>query len=768
MKTLVLSAFLLTPLLLFSQFTDNFSDGQFSAPRQVEWTGETAKFIVNASLQLQLNDTDAATTQLSTASTLSTNACWEWWMKLDFTPSQSNYAKVYLFSDSADLGGLLNGVFVRVGYSNKNICLIQQKTTSSSNKTLIAGTENRLTAASNSLNLKATLDKQGNFNLYSKLEGEEDFTLEGSCNFTENIDSQSFGIVCVYTKTRAQHFYFDDFTVRTLGDDEQGEEPIPDKLPEYGDIVFSEIMAKPGTDYPEYIELYNASADTFSLKNCLFWNGANSYALPDSIVFPHEYFVLAKPTAAAQFQSPTKFVGVTSFPAVTDAGKLLMLTTTDNTLVSWFEYTDKMYGDDDKKAGGYSLECIDLTNVGNTAANWTGSTVEHGTPGEANSAAANNPDAELPVITSIATAEGNAIAITFSKPMNRESLHNFSVFTINDADYSVLSAESNYPQGNALTVVLSAMPPQGTLLELQLTGAVDLTGLAPLDYTVVIGSGLEASEADVVINEIMYNPPAGGDEWIEIYNRSDKALDLQFLGIATRKTDGTLNKAYQLASMPELLYPEEFLVITHRADSVCSVSNCHDDSRFAELAVFPALNNSGATIVVLNTATLEPIDEVTYSDSWHSQGISSTKGISLERTAFTKPSNDPANWHSASEDCGFATPGYQNSAYTGDDDNPTSNDEISIDYPQFETDNYVIRYRMATPGFRCNAKLFDSAGRMMFVIANNQLLGAQGELLWNGRGQSNSSLSSGIYIIYLELYDMSGVVKQFKKAVVLK
>jgi hypothetical protein len=771
-KFICLWVFLL-PLIASAQFSDDFNDGMFiSVPaknRPVEWTGDVGKFRVNEALQLQLNaSTTDSPVQLRTGSELSTNAYWECWMKMDFNPTASNYAKLFLCSDEDDLTGELNGLFIRVGYTNKNLCLVLSQK-GKNNKTLIEGPAKRLDVSSVSLRLKATLNKNGEFNLYSKLENETDFVLEGTCSATDLFSSRNFGIACYFTSTRAKAFYFDDFIVRELRDDEQGTNqgtnPNLNTLSE-GDVIFSEIMANPGGDNPEYIELYNASDKTFNLNSCLYFYGDKSYKLPEGIINPHEFFVLSKTTTVNTFPEGTNVFGVTSFPTLANSGKLLMFTTDEEELVSWFEYADNMYRDNAKKNGGWSLESIDLSNKSNTASNWMVSATEGGTPGRDNSVKTANPDTEVPLITATQILEDNGLRLTFSKPMNRQTLTEVNSYTLSDSKYVVTGSQTNYPQGTEVSLQFSSFPPQGELIVLELDGVRDLSGLALADKQVLIGSGHEAAQGDIVINEILFNPPTGGNEYVEIYNKSAKAFDLRFLSITSRKpSDGSLNKAYPLSDIPLLLNPGEYLVITKNRDLVCNFFTCRPESFFVELSVMPSLANTSGCAVLTNNRDNEIVDEFAYNEKMHAEGVSNKKGISLERSDFNRPSDDPDNWHSASAGSGFGTPGYQNSQFT----TPTGIEEgISVIYPGITSDNYIIHYQLDSPGYRAKAYVYDSTGKMVTTLANNELLGTEGSLDWNGKGNSGQKLSSGVYIIYLEVYDMKGMVKKFRKPAVVK
>ena len=537
----------------------------------------------------------------------------------------------------------------------------------------------------------------------------------------------------------------------------------------YGSILFSEVMAKPGSSTVEYVELYNASGTAFQLSDYLFYYGDNSYKLPAGQINPGDYFVLCKTGAVSSLPENIKVFGVASFPTLADGGRLLQFTTSGKDLVSWFEYSDQMYGNNDKKNnGGWSLECIDLSNKSNTAQNWTASNVAGGTPGNANSSQTPNPDQETPGVKSVENLEGNRVKITFTKPMNRENLLNKNSYSFSNQNFQIIGTESDYPKGTYVELTLNAYPNPGTLINLTLGGVKDLSGYALEEKSIMLGEGYQASVNDLIISEILFNPPTGGNEYVEIFNRSDKSFDLRFLSITSRKpSDGSFNNPWVLSAFPLQIEPGEYLVITKSRDLVCEFFGCRAESFFVEPGGMPSLANTSGRAVLLNNRTGEIIDEFAYNEKMHASGISNKKGVALERIDPDKPSDDPANWHSASAETGYGTPGYPNSQhpYSGISDDLQKN--ISVFYPSIESDSYVIYYKLDAPGYRCNAYVFDSMGRKISQIANNQLLGTEGRILWTGRSDSERSLMSGIYIVYLEVYNTEGKVMKFKKPIVV-
>ena len=164
------------------------------------------------------------------------------------------------------------------------------------------------------------------------------------------------------------------------------------------------------------------------------------------------------------------------------------------------------------------------------------------------------------------------------------------------------------------------------------------------------------------------------------------------------------------------------------------------------------------------------IDEFSYTEKMHLSIIKNPEGVSLERTNFKKPANDKGNFFSAAASAGFATPGYKNSQYAED---LTEKDEFNLLSASFSPDNdgsddlMQIQYKLSQPGFVANITIYNSYGMINRKLLQNITLGTRGLIEWDGKNESSEINVAGIYLLYAELFNAEGVVKKFRKTIVL-
>ena len=218
MLKITLFSLLLFSKLCFSQITENFSDGNFT--QNPVWQGTMDSFVINNMGQLQSNGAKLAkqTLYLSTANTLNLSASWEFFVQLNFNPTTTNFTRIYLSSDQADLTGSLNGYFVQIGETGANDGFNLYRQNGKSTSKIIAGPKkarpnpNLLKAR-----IKVTRDTNGNWELFSDVLGGTQYNLEGSVLDKSFTTSSFFGVYCKYsTASRFNQFIFDDFTIDDL------------------------------------------------------------------------------------------------------------------------------------------------------------------------------------------------------------------------------------------------------------------------------------------------------------------------------------------------------------------------------------------------------------------------------------------------------------------------------------------------------------------------------------------------------------------------
>ncbi|MEK6480664.1 lamin tail domain-containing protein [Catalinimonas sp. 4WD22] len=212
-----------------AQFTDDFSDGNFSS--NPSWQGNTDKFEVDGLQKLHLNaPAESSQAYLSTRSEAIGVSEWSWYCEISENPSSTNYLKVYLVSDQPQLDASLNGYFVKIGGTNDEVSLFRQD--GFSETMLINGADGRVNTKPVQIHIKVNRDLTGNWTLQVKSLGESSFIEEGSFFDNTYTTSAYFGVYCQYTSTRSTAFYFDDFSVSGS--------PIPDNT---APILLSHVVS---------------------------------------------------------------------------------------------------------------------------------------------------------------------------------------------------------------------------------------------------------------------------------------------------------------------------------------------------------------------------------------------------------------------------------------------------------------------------------------------------------------------------------------------
>lgn len=197
---------------LHAQITENFTDSNFTS--NPVWNGTTELFVVDDGQLKLFYDTEQISSSqayLNTKSEVSMKATWQLQATINTTTSSANYVRFYLTSDIEDFTGLLNGYFVMIGNTSDEICLYKQN--GSVKTKIIDGIDKRVDFQQFVVSVRVDRDSIGNWKLYSKVNNESDFTLEGVAFDDEVLGSQYAGIFINYSKTNVGKFLFDNIVV---------------------------------------------------------------------------------------------------------------------------------------------------------------------------------------------------------------------------------------------------------------------------------------------------------------------------------------------------------------------------------------------------------------------------------------------------------------------------------------------------------------------------------------------------------------------------
>ncbi|CAN5135681.1 hypothetical protein BH09BAC5_BH09BAC5_10360 [soil metagenome] len=544
------------------------------------------------------------------------------------------------------------------------------------------------------------------------------------------------------------------------------------------DVVINEIMADPTpvVQLPdaEYIELHNTTPYAISLAGWSITTGTTSRSIPSLILPADSFLVLTSTTDAALF--PGIFVtGVTSFSSLTNTGATLTIRNASGMIIHSVSYTDGWYQNTTKKDGGWSLEQIDPMNPCSGASNWIASnSPTGGTPGYRNSVAASNPDVVQPHLVRVSVLSADSIRLWFSEPLDSLTMISLGSYTI---DHSIGNPIAIRPIGSDFSKCDIKLP-ASILSNITYTITVDF------HLTDCVGNSLQTPgtaifalpEAmlprDVIINEVLFDPNNGGVDFVEIYNRSTKVVDLKNLVLCTEDTiTNTLNEFNLIAPEGYLLFPGQYLVLSKSSATVqLQYPLSIDIDRCLQMNNIPAMNVDGDIVVLADTG-LHIIDKLIYFSSWHFPLLQTTKGVSLERIDFDRTTQDATNWHSAAETAGFATPTQKNSEYNpgGADDGAVTIAE-QIFSPDGDGFNDVVNidYNFTDPGYVANITIFDSRGRLVRTLIHGELLGTEkGTFSWDGIMNDQTKARVGAYVIYFEAFSADGNVKKYKRSCVL-
>lgn len=531
---------------------------------------------------------------------------------------------------------------------------------------------------------------------------------------------------------------------------------IPD-IPAANDVIITEIMADPspviGLPEVEFIEIYNRSAKYFDISNWTIGDASSNSAIGNYILTPGSYAIICGLGNDALFGISNKTVA--ALPAYNNDGDAVVLKDNSGNLIDSLYFALSWYEDGVKDDGGWTLERKHNDAPCSDENNWSASVnPSGGTPGVQNSIWTNLGDTVAPQISSFNVVSANEVIIQFDQ--NLDTLVAAGVaftpslagLTWNFADLNTLQV---YPASLAVNV----------LYELSISLAADCWGNVMNPELIQLGMPDSIEPEDLILNEVMFNPLTNGSDYVELYNRSQKIIDLQELFLANWDDDSIAN--YKAVSgVQRLMLPGQYVLLTEDSTDIQHDFSIYGVGTFQDMDL-PTYNDDSGSVYLLSK-DFGILDFLHYDQDMHYDLITDKNGKSLERVTFDGGMNNPDNWHTAAENVQWGTPGYQNSQLMY----PEINGTVTLSPELFSPDNdghndiLTISLQFESTDNVVNIEVFDNRGRRVRELKDNFYVGNSALVTWDGSTDDNTKASIGTYVILVSVLESNGTRNEYK------
>ncbi len=545
--------------------------------------------------------------------------------------------------------------------------------------------------------------------------------------------------------------------------------------PEFGQLLITEIMADPspvvGLPESEYLELTNNTNQILSINGVTLTDATGTSMLPVFQLLPNERIILCPTSSVTALSNFGKAIGMSGFRSLDNGGEPLILRNNEGKLLFEITYDDAWHSDNDKKDGGYSLEMIDLSSFCLERENWTSSVSNlGGTPAQINSVAGESGDNIAPKILRTEAVNATTIRIVFDEKL--DSLQAVQSRILIQGSTITITEKNLDATRKILTLMLSAPLETKTVYTLEVEAITDCAGnLIAQNTTAQAILPEDAEIGDIILNEILFNPPTGGTDFVELFNNSDKYINLQNFSLANTDDEGNIRTQYAISEEVLIVKPYEYIAISTSNEQLFIQYPNGNQEGFVESRL-PTFADGDGTVILFDNQNTE-LDRFAYDDDFHLGLLKDDEGVSLERISADAPTQDPNNWTSAAQNVGFGTPAYQNSQSKGNS-TPSSDECLRAEPQVFSPDGdgfedfTQIYLDCAQTGDLITIKIYDVQGRKVRDLVQNQSVGVGNTFIrWDGTADDGRKVRIGHYILLVEKYNLNGDVQYLKMRVVV-
>lgn len=518
------------------------------------------------------------------------------------------------------------------------------------------------------------------------------------------------------------------------------------------DIIISELMADPspsaGLPEAEYIEIYNKGDKKYDIHLQLYDKTSYAEFSIDSIE-KNSFLILTDKTNIEKWRDYKNVLFINDMPSLNNSSDSIFLKEVEGEILDSVFYSINQWHEDNR-LGGYSLELSN--NNFECKSNILWANANNNTPGS-------------PGLTNSFIIDQNKL-----KPeiISEKYIENEYRIQLNQ-NIETLNINSNHPEYilsnsiNDKTIILelsSDMNEDLLILELDIHTCFKFN----FDTTIFIQKNIDKEYQQLIINEVLFNSYAGSTDYIELYNNSDKAINLKDFKFQTRDSENNVLDSAKIISINYYLMPDEYVVFTEDKQSVEMNYRTKEKGKILEINKLIKMSDKEGNVYLLDE-TGKTLDQMNYSENMHLSWLEDIDGRSLERRRFDIEGLVAENWASASDDIGKGSPGVLNSQNSYkmldlNDEFYLSKKLISPNADGY-SDILELNYHLKNTSMIVRINVFDQQGRFIANIFNEYSISNEGILTWD-LSKNNVKIQNGLYLIFIEGISDSGTYKKYK------
>lgn len=370
------------------------------------------------------------------------------------------------------------------------------------------------------------------------------------------------------------------------------------------------------------------------------------------------------------------------------------------------------------------------------------------------------PDTFAPKVTSFSAGNGNQVFMVYDEALDINAIdeNNFGL------DPNIAIDLIEFPSESDNEIILSFAENFSSALSytLTVTDIPDLNGNVSdaESFTVEVAELVE--KGDVVINEILFDPLAGGSDYVEIKNVSDKLLNLDGLRIANFDKD-------EANPVPEGIFLRANQIVAFSEDTSLTISTYKpQDYKLVEMNL-PSFNKDMGNVSAVNKDGIT-LDSFDYTEDMHLSLLDDSKGVSLERI-FTSSPTVEENFTSGVARTNYGTPGYENAnskeGITELEDVLTVENDVFSPNGDGQDDQLIMFLNFPDNGYYSTIDIFNIQGQKVRTLVSNQITAPRDIVRWDGTLDDGSKAYIGHYIVVMKAFREEGETLYAKKHIKL-